>query len=49
MNDKVRLVRLYGWLGKRFGREHRLAVASPAEAVGVVRPVAGLRAGLAGQ
>lgn len=33
MNDKVRLVRLYGWLGKRFGREHRLAVASPAEAV----------------
>ncbi|MBB1624257.1 tail assembly protein [Achromobacter sp. UMC71] len=33
MNDKTRLVRLYGWLGARFGREHRLAVTSPAEAV----------------
>lgn len=33
MNDRTRLVRLYGWLGTRFGREHRLAVASPAEAV----------------
>jgi len=33
MNEKLRLVRLYGWLGTRFGREHRLAVASPAEAV----------------
>ncbi|CAB3633959.1 MAG: tail assembly protein [Achromobacter sp.] len=33
MNDRTRVVRLYGWLGARFGREHRLAVASPAEAV----------------
>ncbi len=33
MNDRTRVVRLYGWLGTRFGREHRLAVASPAEAV----------------
>ncbi|VVE28061.1 phage tail protein [Pandoraea pneumonica] len=26
-------IRLYGWLGARFGRVHRLVVASPAEAI----------------
>ncbi|WP_416348642.1 hypothetical protein, partial [Listeria welshimeri] len=30
---KLRKIRLYGALGKRFGREHRLAVANAAEAV----------------
>ena len=29
----MRTVKLYGFLGKRFGRTHRLAVSSPAEAV----------------
>jgi len=33
MRDTVRTVRLYGRLGAKFGRVHRLAVASPAEAV----------------
>ncbi|MCP1652734.1 tail assembly protein [Pseudomonas nitroreducens] len=33
MTDKVRTVRLYGVLGARFGRVHRLAVNSAAEAV----------------
>ena len=33
MIERIRTVRLYGWLGRAFGREHRLAVASPAEAV----------------
>ncbi|KAF1016168.1 MAG: hypothetical protein GAK31_01657 [Stenotrophomonas maltophilia] len=33
MADRLRKIRLYGQLGKRFGREHLLAVANPAEAV----------------
>jgi predicted phage tail protein len=33
MTEAIRNVRLYGALGSRFGRRHRLAVASPAEAV----------------
>ncbi|MNM44598.1 Bacteriophage lambda tail assembly protein I [compost metagenome] len=33
MNEKIRTVRLYGVLGARFGRVHRLAVNSAAEAV----------------
>lgn len=33
MNEKLREVRLYGWLGAQFGRVHRLAVSSTAEAV----------------
>jgi predicted phage tail protein len=33
MTERVRTVRLYGRLGARFGRVHRLAVASTAEAV----------------
>lgn len=33
MNDQLRTVRLYGYLGAQFGRVHRLAVASCAEAV----------------
>jgi predicted phage tail protein len=33
MNEKLREVRLYGRLGARFGRIHRLAVSSTAEAV----------------
>jgi predicted phage tail protein len=33
MTDIVRTIRLYGKLGKRFGRVHRLAVNSAAEAV----------------
>jgi predicted phage tail protein len=33
MSDQVRTVRLYGKLGARFGRVHRLAVHSAAEAV----------------
>lgn len=31
--EKLRSVRLYGFLGARFGRVHRLAVSSPAEAI----------------
>jgi len=31
--EKLRTIRLYGPLGTRFGREFRLAVDSPAEAV----------------
>ena len=31
--DKIRNVRLYGWLGTKYGRLHRFAVNSPAEAV----------------
>lgn len=31
--ETLRTIRLYGHLGARFGRTHRLAVASPAEAV----------------
>ncbi|WP_322070992.1 tail assembly protein [Paraburkholderia bannensis] len=41
MNEKLRTIKLYGVLGTRFGREHRLAVRSPAEALralGVVLP-----------
>lgn len=33
MSDQLRTVRLYGRLGARFGRVHRLAVLSPGEAV----------------
>lgn len=33
MTEKLRTIRLYGYLGARFGRIHRLAVASAAEAV----------------
>ncbi|USE81164.1 tail assembly protein [Cupriavidus gilardii] len=33
MSEKVRTIRLYGYLGARFGRIHRLAVSSAAEAV----------------
>jgi predicted phage tail protein len=33
MNESLRTVRLYGKLGARFGRVHRLAVATTAEAV----------------
>lgn len=33
MSEKVRTIRLYGVLGARFGRVHRLAVASTAEAM----------------
>lgn len=33
MSEKVRTIRLYGYLGSRFGRIHRLAVDSPAEAI----------------
>ncbi|CAG9184314.1 tail assembly protein [Cupriavidus respiraculi] len=33
MTNKIRTIRLYGALGARFGRIHRLAVASAAEAV----------------
>jgi predicted phage tail protein len=41
MTDKIRTIRLYGQLGARFGRVHRLAVASAAEAahaLGVLLP-----------
>ncbi|ARP85773.1 tail assembly protein [Bordetella genomosp. 9] len=31
--EKLRTIRLYGWLGNKFGRVHRLAVDSTAEAV----------------
>ncbi|ESH90799.1 phage tail assembly protein [Cupriavidus sp. HPC(L)] len=33
MSEKIRTIRLYGYLGTRFGRIHRMAVASAAEAV----------------
>lgn len=33
MSEKLRNVRLYGWLGTKFGRVHRLAVRNAAEAV----------------
>ncbi|WMJ68732.1 tail assembly protein [Stenotrophomonas sp. 24(2023)] len=33
MTERMRTIRLYGELGRRFGREHRLAVANTAEAV----------------
>lgn len=33
MAERLRKIRLYGQLGKRFGREHELAVANTAEAV----------------
>ncbi|EJO28179.1 tail assembly protein [Achromobacter marplatensis] len=33
MSEKLREVRLYGWLGTQFGRVHRLAVRNAAEAV----------------
>jgi len=33
MSEKIRSVRLYGWLGAEFGRVHRLAVRNTAEAV----------------
>ncbi|MFD1556041.1 tail assembly protein [Paraburkholderia silviterrae] len=41
MNDQLRTIRLYGVLGARFGRVHRLAVRSTSEAMralGVVLP-----------
>ncbi|MDR5736124.1 tail assembly protein [Caballeronia sp. LZ025] len=41
MSDKLRTIRLYGVLGARFGRVHRLAVVSTSEAVhalGVLLP-----------
>lgn len=41
MKEKIRTIRLYGRLGARFGRVHRLAVSSAAEAVralGVLLP-----------
>ncbi len=31
--NTLRIIRLYGVLGAQFGREHRLAVSSPQEAV----------------
>jgi len=40
-NERLRTIRLYGKLGSRFGRVHRLAVSSAAEAVralGVLHP-----------
>ena len=40
MNGKLRTVRLYGVLGARFGRVHRLAVSSTAEAVRALRVIA---------
>ncbi|RSF08797.1 tail assembly protein [Achromobacter aegrifaciens] len=33
MNERLREIRLYGWLGAQFGRVHRLAVSSTAEAI----------------
>jgi len=33
MSHSLAVVRLYGWLGKKYGRVHRLAVLSAAEAV----------------
>lgn len=33
MSDQIKTIRLYGTLGAKFGRVHRLAVGSPAEAV----------------
>lgn len=33
MSEKLRNVRLYGWLGTKFGRVHRLAVRNAAEAI----------------
>lgn len=42
MDSGLRTVRLYGRLGAAFGREHRLAVRSPAEAV---RALCALRPG----
>lgn len=37
MSDKLRIIRLYGILGSLFGREHRLAVNSTAEAMRALR------------
>lgn len=31
--EKIRTIKLYGELGQKFGREHRLAVKNPAEAI----------------
>jgi predicted phage tail protein len=33
VNPPLREIRLYGWLGERYGRVHRLAVRTPADAV----------------
>ncbi|WP_421793503.1 TipJ family phage tail tip protein [Hydrocarboniphaga effusa] len=33
MSDQLREVRLYGWLGERYGRVHMLAVKTPSQAV----------------
>ena len=33
MSEQLRDIRLYGKLGARFGRQHRLAVASTSEAI----------------
>lgn len=33
MNQQLRTIKLYGFLGKKFGRTHKLAVDSPAEAI----------------
>ncbi|WP_321808067.1 tail assembly protein [Burkholderia sp. BCC1993] len=40
MTEKLRTIRLYGILGSRFGRVHRLAVNSTAEAVRALSVVA---------
>jgi predicted phage tail protein len=37
VNEKLRVIRLYGVLGFLFGREHRLAVGSTAEALRALR------------
>jgi predicted phage tail protein len=37
VNEKLRVIRLYGILGFLFGREHRLAVGSTAEAMRALR------------
>ncbi len=37
MSDRLREIRLYGHLGKRFGKVHRFAIHSPAEALAALR------------
>ncbi|WP_321944724.1 tail assembly protein [Burkholderia cenocepacia] len=36
MTDNVRVIRLYGYLGARFGRVHRFVVDCPARAIGAL-------------
>ncbi|MEK7891235.1 tail assembly protein [Burkholderia contaminans] len=36
MSDNVRVIRLYGYLGARFGRVHRFVVDCPARAIGAL-------------